>query len=167
MTDFDNIAVAVLLFVAAIGLLLMVGLFSNLSTNLESKLRLLSDNSSIEDGLAGVQSLNTVVDRTDSLFVALFIGTVISIIVTGFFIGGHPIMTFVYFLFIVVGVAVSMILRYIFEQFVAHDFFAAAVVHLPAMNYIMSNLPLLMAGVGILGVIAFFSRPSGQDVKYG
>jgi len=103
----------------------------------------------------------------DYFAMAVFIGFAISIIVTGWFIGGNPLFMVIYFLVLAGGVVVTMVLSNVWESFSTASVFGFATSPLPITNWLLSNLPIVLVIVGFLGMVAMFGKPyitsSGGD----
>ena len=108
---------------------------------------------------AAFNSINTVTNRFDYLFFAVFIGLVLAMIVSGYFVGGHPIFMFVYFLIIVISVICSALLANVWEQLVSMPVFGASWTSFPITMYILGNLPYFISVIGIVGLLAMFAKP--------
>lgn len=111
-----------------------------------------------------LQSTKTASNRIDYLTLALFIGLTLGIIITGFLIGGHPIFMAIYFIVVVIGVVLSAVLSNVWESFTGASIFGNTITSFPISNHLLSNLPLYVAVVGIIGIIVMFAKP--QEVGY-
>lgn len=98
-------------------------------------------------------------DKFDYVFFGFFIGATLAIIIAGFLIGGHPIMMVIYFLVLVIGTVASSILSNVWYQFTLTSTFADSIAAFPITNHIMMLLPMYVAIVGMIGMIAMFAKP--------
>lgn len=95
----------------------------------------------------------------DYFSLAVFIGFSLSIIITGWFIGGNPLFMLIYFLVIAGGVVVTMVLSNVWESLSTASVFGITGVDLPITNWLLSNLPVVLVVVGFLGMVAMFGKP--------
>jgi hypothetical protein len=108
--------------------------------------------------------INKSTNRTDYLTLGLFIGFAFALIITGYYIGGHPIFMFFYFLVTGVGVYLSMLLANIWYNISTASVFGSTVVNLPITNHILTYLPYYTIGFGVLGMVMMFAKPYIQVV---
>jgi hypothetical protein len=116
-----------------------------------------------------IQSLNDVNNRTgmfDFFGLAIFIGFTISIMVTGWFIGGNPLFMIVYFLVLVALVVVGMVLSNVWETFTQAGSFGYLTSPLPITNHLITYLPIYMVVVAFLGMVAMFGKPYISGGEY-
>src|SRR3990172_5790523 len=105
------------------------------------------------------ESVNTVTSRLDYVIFGLFIGLVLALIITAWFIGGEPIFMFIYFMFVVIAVIISAVLSNAWEQFTGSAIFGLTIAAFPITNNLLSNLPLYSGIIGFVGVVAMFAKP--------
>ena len=105
------------------------------------------------------QSTDVVISKLDYLIFALFIGMILALIITSWFIGGEPIFMFVYFIFVVISVVVGAVLSNAWETFTGSSVFGLTIAAFPITNHILSYLPLYMAVAGFIGIVAMFAKP--------
>ncbi len=112
---------------------------------------------------AAVDSLNTTKDLTDRLDYVLFIlliGLTLAIIITGWLVGGHPLFAFIYFIALIILIAVSAILSFVWEKVSTKTIFVDTVAELPIMDLILSNFPIYITVIGFIGMMVMFAKPS-------
>lgn len=157
----DVILIGVLVFAVAIGLFVinfMMGqTVSKITTNP-------SINSSAAS-LSAFQSITTkITPKFDYLVFAFFIGLVLALVITGYFIGGNPIFMFIYFIGIVLAVVLSAVLSNVWEQVISSPTFGTTISSFPITNHLMSYLPIYMAVVGFIGIVVMFAKPQGESM---
>ena len=151
--------------------LFFIGIFCFIGFWTYSRVTGLMINSSvINESSRAVDALTISQDKSsmwDYFAMAVFIGFAISIIVTGWFIGGNPLFMVIYFLVLSCGVVVTMVLSNVWESFSTASVFGFATSPLPITNWLLSNLPIVLVIVGFLGMVAMFGKPyitsSGGD----
>jgi hypothetical protein len=109
------------------------------------------------DTFQGTQ--DKVVNRMDYLYLGLFIGLALGIIVTGFLVADYPIFAIAYVLILIIGVVMSAILSNVWQTISPASVFGTTLSHLPILNHILSYLPLYTAVLGFIGIIMMFAKP--------
>ena len=105
------------------------------------------------------QGSQVVLNKLDYVIFALFIGLVLALIITSWFIGGEPIFMFIYFIFIVISVVVAAVLSNAWESFTGASIFGLTIAAFPITNHILMYLPIYIAVSGFIGVVAMFAKP--------
>ena len=117
---------------------------------------------SINESTATVSALQggeSHFNKFDSYTLAVLIGSALAILISGFFVGGHPIFMGIYFIVVIITVVVSAVVSNVYGSFIASSSFATTSASFPITNHIMSLLPMYMSIIGILGLIAMFAKP--------
>ena len=156
----DSIFVIILLFIVAIFLIIMYVVSGAISAAAIPAFENVSAGSSV-----GMVSVNNIFDNTmNYVYLAIFFGLIISLVVTSFLTPTHPIF-FIFAILIFIGLMIaSVALSNIYEAMTSSATFTAAVAHMPIMDYIMLHLPLIAIVIGVLSAIIIYSRagsPSG------
>jgi len=109
-----------------------------------------------------IESGRTVANRTDYILFIVFMAMCFVIIITGWFVGGDPIFSFIYFIVIVLAVVVAAVLNNVWVGFTESSIFLVdgVLARFPIVDHMMSHLPLYAAIVGFLGLIAMFAKSS-------
>ena len=107
----------------------------------------------------------TAIYRYDYLIFGVFIGLSLSLIITGWFVGGNPLFSFIYILLVMFGVALSTVLANVWETATANPNFGTTLSTFPIANYLMLHLPMFTAIVGFIGLVVMFAKPrlTGQQ----
>ncbi len=121
---------------------------------------------SFNSSLAAVEALDATADLTDRFdyvgFV-LLIGLTLAIIITGWLVGGHPIFAFIYFIALVILVAVSAIFSFAWEQITDKAIFTDTVAKLPIIDLILTNFPIYITIIGFIGMMVMFAKPRPEE----
>ena len=157
----DVILISVLLF--AIGMFLFIINFTT-RTMVTAIVSVPVINATSPQAGVAFTNINKSTNRTDYLTLGLFIGFAFALIITGYYIGGHPIFMFFYFLVTGVGVYLSMLLANIWYNISTASVFGSTVVNLPITNHILTYLPYYTIGFGVLGMVMMFAKPYIQGV---
>ena len=160
----DIVLMAVLLFVFAISALIMryttshvVEIFYNSS----------DFNSSYNQSNYDItQMMKDSTDQTggqlDYVILAIFIGLILGIVVTSWYIGGHPIFLFFYFIFIVIGVLLSVVFADVWDDVTSMSMFGGVIGDFPITTHLITYMPIYLAVVGMIGLVVMFGKPQGR-----
>lgn len=114
------------------------------------------------DAVAGFEASNTVTARLDYIILIVFMGLMLGIMITGWFVGGHPIFMFIYFIVLTIGVVLSAVFSNVWEDITQRPDFGTTILSFPLTNHLMTYLPVYIAILGIAGIIVMFARPAIQ-----
>jgi len=156
----DIIWIAVFLFASA--LILFVINFSGyqISTNLANHSQI---NGTVAE--APIENITTSVDRVDFIIFLVFIGLILAMIVASWFVAGHPMFMFIYFLVITMAIILAMILSNAWGSVSQASVFGSTVARFPITNHILGILPLYTAIVGFIGITIMFAKPFMSDME--
>lgn len=108
-----------------------------------------------------VQSMNNMANRLDYVTFGLMIGLILAMIIGGWFVAGHPMFMFVYFIVIIIGVTISTLIANFWEAYSGMAIFGTSVEAFPITNHVLSYLPFYVAIIGFIGMIVMFAKPYG------
>ncbi len=100
-----------------------------------------------------------VTERLDWVVFGIFMGLVLAMLVSAWFIPGHPIFMFVYFMAVLVIVVVGAVLSNAWDTFSGTPPIDGSKSSFGITNNLLNNLPLYLSVVGFLGMIILFSKP--------
>ena len=106
--------------------------------------------------LDGVKSFT---NRLDYIVLAVFIGMILGIIITGWFIAGNAIFTLIYFIVVVIVVVASTIFANVWETISQASVFGATIANFPILNHLLSYFPIYISVIGVAGLIVMFAKP--------
>ena len=109
--------------------------------------------------VSALQGIDKVTARFDYSIFAVFMGLVLALIITGWFIAAQPIFMFVYMIVIVIGVILSTVMANVWESVSTASIFGTTLNSFPITNNIMLNLPYYMAVIGFIGIVVMFAKP--------
>lgn len=99
--------------------------------------------------------------RLDWIVFIFLVGGTLAIIITAWLVGGHAILTWIYFIMLVILVAVSSVFSHVWGVFSTKTIFGTlATTNFPITNFILNNFPMYIAIVGFLGMIIIFAKPT-------
>uniref|UniRef100_A0A6M3IE82 Uncharacterized protein n=1 Tax=viral metagenome TaxID=1070528 RepID=A0A6M3IE82_9ZZZZ len=151
----DVILIGVLIFMFAIGFFVLYNITATVTTRMIGI-------SAINESKAAVevlQATQSMTHRLDYVIFALFIGLVLALIITGWFIAGNPIFMVLYFFVVVMGIIFSAVLSNVWETMSSASIFGTTITAFAITNNLMSNLPIYLAIVGFIGIIVMFAKP--------
>ncbi len=154
--SYDVAITAVVLFVFAILFVVATFTYNEVANSMANNSVINQSNATITALEAGKATIN----RLDYIFITLFIGLMFAIIIASFFIPANSVFAFIYFIALVVIVATSAILSYVFGQITSNGYFnSIATTNLPITSHLMSNLPLYVTIVGFVAMVLLYAKP--------
>lgn len=105
------------------------------------------------------QSVYTTADRIDYFILAFFIGSLLAMIITSYYVGSNPIFMMIYFIIVLISVVVSMIFSNTWESISEASIFGTTITAFPITDHLLTFLPWYIAGVGFIGIITMFAKP--------
>ena len=103
-------------------------------------------------------NIETSTNRYDYLFFGLFLGLFLSVLITGWYVGGDALFAVIYFLVACISVVGSMIMANVWYDVANSSIFGVTLASMPITNHILTNLPVYVSVMAIMGLIAMFSR---------
>jgi len=155
----DIIFVAIILFVFGIAFFIVNSIWTTTSNQMIN-IGVINESNTTVQVLEGTQR---AINRADYIMMGLFVGLVLALIITGWFIGGVPIFMFIYFIVVVITVVVSTVLSNVWESVTTISIFGATIGNFPVTNNLLLNLPIYMAVVGVIGLVVMFAKPYFQN----
>ena len=152
----DIITIGVIIFIMGISFFIINFLFTTVTDQMIDA-PAINESTVTKTSLEDYQS--KVLNRLDYILFGLFIVLTLSVIITGWFIGGNPIFMFAYFVVVVATVILSMVFSNVWEDVSTASVFGATVANFPITNNILSNFPLYIAIIGIIGMVVMFGKP--------
>lgn len=155
MASRDVLVAGVIIFMLAIGFFVIY----NISNTVTQKMIGMSAINESQAAVQALQGSQKVTARMDYVIFGVFIGLVLGIIITGWFIGGNAIFMAIYFLISIIAVVLSTILANTWETVSQASIFGTSVAAFPITNNLMLNLPIYMGVVAFLGLVVMFAKP--------
>lgn len=164
MTATDVIFTGVSVFAIAVGLLIIAFVGNTVSDAVGNSAAF---NSSPDAKAAMQGGIHQVTDKTDYMVFSVFLGMVLALIISSWYIAGNPVFFFVYFIVVVLGVVFGAILSNVWEAISTKPAFASLLPILPMTNHILTYLPFYMAAIGCLGMTIMFAKPGPTGAGEG
>ena len=149
-------AIVVICFVTAIILLVIGGMGINLANSFKASAANTTQTAGQFDSMIKTSA------KLDWVFLGVFIGLLLALIITAWFIAGNPIFMSLYFLAVILFVSVSIVLANVWENLLAASFFSDVISYYPIINFVMSYLPYFVAVCSMIGLIVMFAKPQGE-----
>lgn len=106
------------------------------------------------------KSIEKIQSRMDYIFLMMFVGLTLGIIITSWFVSGNPVYLFVFFIILIIGVVISAILANVWDDIgIKAPIFATARANLPITTHILNYLPYYVSILGVLSMITMFAKP--------
>jgi len=158
----DVILIAVLIFSLGLGFLAIHFMINTALDRMMAIPTIMESDAAID----AFQETKDLTERFDYIIFMVFIGLVLSLMITGWFVGGHALFMIIYFIIVLITVVVSTIFANIWDAFSQASVFGTTVASFPITSNILSNLPVYMAVIGLLGILVMFAKPyfmGGQE----
>jgi len=150
------------LLVAVLGLAIFILIVGYVFPQITSQIGA-SDVGNNTASMTALNSSDNVTARFDGIFLIIFIGLAISVLITSFFIESSPILIPIYVIALGLLIIFAVVVENIYESFAnANTFIVIAESH-PITQYIMSHLVMIAIGVGVLSMILIFAKPRGNQ----
>lgn len=151
----DVLFVGVILLTLAVGFFLINFTMTTVVNDLVATPVINATNASV----TAFETVKTVANRLDYILFAMFIGLVIGIVITAWFIGGHPIFMFAYFIIGTIAVVLAALFANVWYDISNMVVFGTTLTNFPITNHLLTNLPIYIAIVGFLGMVVMFAKP--------
>jgi len=152
----DILYIPVVLLVMGIA---MFGVYNILNTSIDQMIDVPTVNES-KPTVAALEGAKSVTNRYDKIFFGLFIGLVLSLIITSWFIGAHPVFIILYLLIAMFSVALNAIYSNVWKAFSETAALGGGVeTAFPIMNHILTYLPIYGSAIAIIGMVVMFAKP--------
>lgn len=150
----DMLIFLIVLFILVIGLFTLAFIVPEITSGLNA-----AGLNSSSEGAGAITSLSNFGTITIQRgFFFLFVGLIISTMVTSFFARTHPIFLFLYISVLGVTVFLSVYLGRAYQQFTEISVFAETLSTQGLMNIVMSNIITIVIAVGAMSMIIVFSK---------
>jgi hypothetical protein len=153
----DILIFIITLFILGVGLFIFMFIIPHITNGL----KLAGMNMSTE-GANAIASMETLGTSTlNNGFLILFIGLVMSIMVTSFMVRTHPIFIFLYLIFLGITIMLSFYLGNIYHTFITNPAFDTETFRYTTSsfsNWVFNYIAEITVAVGLLSIIIIFSK---------
>lgn len=151
----DTLLLAVVIISLGIGFFV---LYNTFNTSIDAMLGITQINES-STAVSALESTKELTNQFDYVIFGVFIALTLGIIISGWLIGGYPILMFIYLLIIIISTIIAGVFGYVWEQVSQASVFGASVAAFPLTNHILNNMTIYVAVIGIVGTIVMFAKP--------
>jgi len=155
----DIMAMGIVLFTVAI----MFFVFNFVGNTIVDSVTPIAAINESTQSLSAFQSIGDVVNKLDYVVFGLFVGLLLALIITSWFISGNPIFMFIYFIVVIISTIISTMLANTWEDITTTAVFGTTINSFPLTNNLMLNLPIYITIAGFIGMIIMFGKPFFQD----
>jgi len=147
------------LLIAILGLALFILIVGYVFPQITSQVKT-SEIGTNADSVKALDSSDNIILRFDGIFLAIYIGIAISVLITSFFIDSSPILIPVYIIGLGIMIIFAVVAENVYENFAENGTLLAVAASHTITNYIMSHLILITIGLGVLSMILIFAKPN-------
>ncbi len=108
--------------------------------------------------LTALNEMDNTIAKFDGIFLFIFIGLIMSILISAFLIDSHPIFIPIFIFLLGFAVVVSAILSNVYNTISTDSTLSSVATTLPYTNTILNNFVLIIIGVGVLSMIVIFGK---------
>jgi len=146
-----------LMLVALFGLALFIIILTYVIPEVTEGLRESALNDSAASRVA-LGAADTVTERLDPIFLFIFVGLLMGMLITSFMIESHPIFIPIFIFLLAFAIIIGGIMGNVYEEFTENELLNATAQEQTYVNAIMGNYVMVLLGVGILCMIIIFAR---------
>ncbi len=154
----DMLVFLISIFILAVGLFIFAFIIPTISNGLAEAG--LNDSSEGAAGIAEMSSIGTVTIQRGFFF--LFVGLIMSVMITSFLARTHPIFLFLYIIFLGITIFLATYLGNFYETLTSTPLFAETLASQTLINVVMENIVRISLGVGALSMVILFSKFSSS-----
>jgi hypothetical protein len=153
----DMLIWLITIFILGIGLFILMFIIPSITGGL----RTAGLNNSVE-GANAITSMDGLGNIINNGFLMLFVGLIISVMITSFMVRTHPIFLFLYIIFLAITVLLSFYLGNAYYQLIGNPTFASMVNTATFSNWILGHIAEITVAVGALSMIIVFAKFSSS-----
>lgn len=150
----DMIIFIITVFILAIGLFVMIFIIPNITNGLRT--------ANLNNTLEGTNAINYMdkiaTDTIGNGFLMVFVGLIISVMITSFMVRTHPIFMFLYIFFLAITILLGFYLGNAYEQMIANPIFSNILHDGRFITLVMSHIAEITLAVGALSIIIVFAK---------
>jgi len=111
-------------------------------------------------------SVDSSINYMDYIYLSVFISFFLAIIISGYLVGGYPVMVPIYFIIVMLFTFVAVILQLVIIDLAATPQFVSMMATLPITSFIMQRLGYFIAIMGLIGIISMYAKPSSGGESF-
>lgn len=150
----DILILVITLFILAVGLFILIYVIPSITNGMN----IAGMNNSAE-GVNAISSLSNIGTNTiNNGFMMLFIGLIMSVMITSFLVRTHPIFLFLYIFMLAITIILAVYLGNAYYDLQTNPIFASTVNDASFINLVMNNIVEITLAVGALSMIIVFAK---------
>jgi hypothetical protein len=150
----DGFIFLITIFVFAIGLFIMAFIVPQVANGLKT-----AGMNNTSEGTNAINQMSIIGTSTmNNGFMILFVGLIMSIMITSFMVRTHPIFLFLYIFFLVITLLVSFYIGNAYHQFADNPLFADTLNNTGFITLVMNHIAEISLAVGALSIIIVFAK---------
>jgi len=118
------------------------------------------------DALATFEGMNDSIDKLDYVIFGVFLALLFGMLISSWFIQGHPILVFIYIIVVIIGIVLGAVLANTWETASQASVFGDTVSSFPITNNLLLNLPLYNLIIGMLGLVIMFAKSRSVEQQF-
>ena len=153
------VSIIAIVFIFAIFLFIVNFTAKLLSTSMMSVATI---NQTSPAAVTAFQGMEKSANRFDYMVFGIFIGSLLALVISSWFLGSEPIFVFIYMLVMVIAIPLAAVFANTWNDISNSSVFGNTVLSFPITNHLMTYLPFYTVGIGILGMVIIFIKPFTQ-----
>ena len=150
----DMLIFLITVFILAIGLFILAFVIPTISDGLADAG--LNDSTEGASAISQMSNIGTTVIQRG--FFLLFVGLIMSTMITSFLARTHPVFLFLYIIFLAITIFLATYLGNAYETLSNTSIFADTLASQSLINLVMNNIVKISLGVGALSMVILFSK---------
>jgi len=150
----DTITLLILLFILGVGFFILAFVVPSITTGLRDAGMNQSDEG--EDAIQQLENFGTV--QIQRGFFLVFVGLIISTLISAFLVRVHPIFLFLYVIFLIITVFLGTYLGNAYDQMRNIPTFAETMASQGLINLVFENLLTILIAVGAISIVIVFAK---------
>jgi hypothetical protein len=152
----DMLIFVITVFILAIGFFILIFIIPSITTGLRT-----AGMNSTTEGNNAIQSLSDIGTHTiNNGFMLLFVGLILSVMITSFMVRSHPIFLFLYIFSLAITLLLAVYLGNAYYDLQNNIIFASTVNDASFINVVLNHIVEIACAVGALSLVIVFAKPS-------
>jgi len=169
MVKFKKGDVATVIFVAFVLFVIGMGMFIGhmvLNQIIPELEEFYNDSYTNSEGSEVFKKATQATNSMDTVYLGLFIGFLIAMIVTSYLTPAHPAMMGIFFLVVMILIIVAATLSNVWERFADNSAFTTTLTAFPKTELIMDYLPWYIGVIGLVSMVILYMRYKNEQVMF-
>jgi hypothetical protein len=150
----DMFIFVITIFILAIGLFIFIYIIPSITNGMN-----ISGMNNSAEGRSAISALDKIGTSTiNNGFMLLFVGLIMSMMITSFLVRTHPIFLFLYIFFLAVSILLSVYLGNVYYDIQNSALFSGVVNNASYINVVMNHIVEITLAVGALSMIIVFAK---------